>query len=100
MPYGLSCMHANNSHMPNSSLESFIPRIALFLTLIYVKDGSGNDLGTVASAPMVKPGTAQYGVANGFDPMQTLIPVFGTRTVRQTNPVPGAYTATRTYLQC
>jgi hypothetical protein len=60
-----------------------------------IQDGSGNSVGSIASAAMAKPGTALYGVANGADPLLTRVPQFvdaspsTSKSIRQSTPVPG-----------
>ena len=44
----------------------------------------------IASATMTKPGTALYGVANGANPLEVLVPSFGVKSIEQSTPVSGA----------
>jgi hypothetical protein len=55
-----------------------------------IKDGSGNSVGSIASAAMTKPGTALYGVANGADPLTVVVPSFSLKSIQQSTPVSGA----------
>ena len=45
---------------------------------------------SIASATMTKPGTALYGVANGANPLEVLVPSFGVKSIEQSTPVSGA----------
>ena len=49
---------------------------------------SGSTL--ITSTAMAKPGTALYGVANGSDPLEVLVPSFGVKSIEQSTPVSGA----------
>jgi hypothetical protein len=39
---------------------------------------------------MTKPGTALYGVANGYDPLKVEVPAFSVKSIQQSTPVSGA----------
>ena len=54
-----------------------------------IKDGSGNSVGSIASAAMTKMGAALYGVANGTDPLTVVVPSFSTRSIQQSSTSPG-----------
>ena len=47
------------------------------------------DSGVIASAAMTSPTTALYGVANGFNPLEVLVPVFSTKSIQQSTPMAG-----------
>ena len=55
-----------------------------------IEDGSGNSMGSIASAAMAKPGTALHGVANGADPLTLVVPSFSTRSIQHSSTTPGA----------
>jgi hypothetical protein len=51
-----------------------------------IKGESGNSVGSIASAEMTKPGGALFGVANGADPLKTVVPSFTMKSIRQSTP--------------
>jgi hypothetical protein len=55
-----------------------------------IEDGSGNSVGSIASAEMTKPGTALYGVSDGADPLTVVVPSFTLKSIRQSTPGSGA----------
>jgi trimeric autotransporter adhesin len=55
-----------------------------------IQDGSGNSVGSIASAAMDTPGTALYGVANGADPLTVVVPSFSLKSIQQSTPASGA----------
>ena len=47
------------------------------------------DSGVIASAAMTSPTMAMYGVANGFKPLEVLVPVFNTKSIQQSTLISG-----------
>ena len=44
---------------------------------------------TIPPEAMIKPGTDLYGVARGRDPLTVVLPVWSTKSIQQSTPVPG-----------
>ena len=52
-----------------------------------VLDSGGNAIGSIASAAMIKPGTTVFGVADGANPLEVVVPTFSIKTIQQGTPV-------------
>jgi uncharacterized iron-regulated membrane protein len=55
-----------------------------------IQDGSGNSVGSIASAEMTKPGWDLLGVAKGADPLTVVVPSFSLKSIQQSTPKSGA----------
>ena len=71
--------------MMNPDSDQLSPAVSVSAA---IQDG-GVSVGSIASAAMVKPGAARYGVPNGADPLKVVVPSFTVKSIRQSTPGSG-----------
>ena len=69
----------------NSAEDQPSPQVSVQAQVL---DSSGNAIGSIASAAMIKPGTTVFGVADGANPLEVVVPTFSIKTIQQSTPVP------------
>jgi hypothetical protein len=65
-----------------------------------IQDGIGNSVGSITASTMIKPETDLYGIPNGANPLEVVMPQFSVKSIEQSTPVSGASNMLSVTLMC